>query len=238
MFKRLIRNIFAGNTLYYPGCLYKTAVPQLNENYIKILTKLNVPFVLIDEFVCCGSPALNAGYTQDFENVKNKNIALLDKYGIGNIITPCAACYKMLKHDYNLKKKGIKVQHIVEVLNENIAKIKKIKNEKAMYHDPCHLGRHCGIYDEPRNILRAMGYQIQEFDKNRENAVCCGAGAGVKANFPEIANKIAQKKMKDMKVKVLITACPLCYLHFKENAENSKDKIEVKEIGECVRDAV
>jgi Fe-S oxidoreductase len=235
MLKRIFRKIFAHNTLYYPGCLFKSAVPDLNNNYIQILTKLGVSFILVDEFVCCGSPVLNAGYAGDYENLKRKNIGLMDKYGIGKIITPCAACCKMLLKDYNLKKEGIEVQHITQVINEKIGRIKRVKNEKATYHDPCHLGRHCGIYEEPRNILKAIGFDIKEFGKNRENAVCCGAGAGVKANFPEIADKIAEKKLKECKTKTLVTACPLCYLHFKEN---SLKNLEVRELSQVVKEAL
>jgi len=235
MIKRIFRRIFARNTLYYPGCLLKLAAPDLNDNYIQILTKLRVSFMLIDDFVCCGSPALNAGYSEDYENLKKKNISMLDKYGIGKIITPCAACYKMLSKEYQLGKKGIEVKHVTQILDEKIGRIKRVTNGKITYHDPCHLGRHCGIYEEPRNILRAIGFNVQEFSKNKENAVCCGAGAGVKANFPDTANKIAQKKLKECKTKTLVTACPLCYAHFKENAPSG---LEIKELSQFVKEAL
>jgi Fe-S oxidoreductase len=231
MLRKFFRKLYAGNTLYYPGCLYKFAAKNLNENYIKILNKLKINFLLIDEFVCCGSPALNAGYTEDYNNLKKKNIALLDKYGIGTIITPCAACYKMLKKEYGLDKKGVEVKHMTQILNERAGRIKRVNTEQVTYHDPCHLGRHCQIYDEPRNILRAIGLDVKEFSKNRQNATCCGAGAGVKANFPDIANKIAQKKMKEVKTKYMVTACPLCHMHFKENAP---ENVIVRELSEFV----
>jgi len=233
----LFKKLFSRNTLYYPGCLIKSVATDLNENYKEILNKLGIEFLQIDDFVCCGSPVLNAGYKEDYENLKIKNLALLDTYGIRTVITPCPACLRMLKQDYGLEKEGIKVKHITEVLAENIDKIKEMKQElKATFHDPCHLGRHCGIYNEPRKLLMKAGYKLEEFDKNKDEAVCCGGGGGVKANFPEIANEIAKKRLKTCKTKLLVTSCPLCYLHLKENSRESN--IEVKEMSEILREAV
>jgi len=242
MIKGALRKLFARNVLYYPGCLIGHYAIELNDNYKEILKKIGINFLQIDEFSCCGSPVLNAGYKDEFERLKEKNISLFDKYGVGTIITPCPACYKMLKDDYNLKKEGIEVKHITQVLAENISKIKDIfKKEKGMpeitYHDPCHLGRQSKIYDEPRKALIAAGFKLVEFDKCKENAECCGAGSGVKANFPETAKKVAQKRLKDCKTSLLVTTCPLCYLHLKEVADGEK-KVEVMELSQLMKDAI
>jgi len=242
MFKRALRKVFARNVLYYPGCLIGNYATDLNENYKQILTKLGINFLQFDDFVCCGSPVLNAGYVTEFERLKENNLKLLDKYGIGTVITPCPACFKMFSQDYNLKKEGIEVKHITQVLSENLVKIKDIfKKEKGMpeitYHDPCHLGRHCKIYDEPRKAIIAAGFKLKEFKKNKENADCCGAGSGVKANFPETARKVAQRRLKGCKTKMLVTTCPLCYLHLKETAEGEK-QVEVFELSQLIKDAI
>jgi len=233
------RKFFARNTLYYPGCLVKTAAKDLDENYREILKKLGIEFLQFDDFVCCGSPVLNAGFKEDFEQLKEKNIALFDKYGIKTIITPCPACLKMLKQDYNLEKKGIKVKHVTEVFAENLGKIKEVlkkESKKITFHDPCHLGRHCNIYNEPRKALMKVGYELEEFDKSKKEAECCGGGGGVKANFPKIADEIAKRRLKKCKTKLLATACPLCYLHLKENSKESG--VEVLELSEILRGAV
>ncbi|MEM2956505.1 MAG: (Fe-S)-binding protein [Candidatus Pacearchaeota archaeon] len=235
----LFKKLFLRNTLYYPGCLIKHVAIDLNDNYKEILKKLGIEFLEFEDFVCCGSPVLNAGYTEDFENLMTKNTALLDVYGIKTIITPCPACLKMLKKDYGLEEKGIKVKHVTEVLAENIHKFKELKElvknpVKVTFHDPCHLGRHCGIYNEPRKLIMKIGYQLEEFDKKMNDAECCGGGGGVKANFPEIANEIAKKRIKNCKTKLLVTACPLCYLHLKENSSG----IDVKEISQILKEAL
>ena len=238
----IFKKLFSRNTLYYPGCLVKSEATDVNENYKEILKKLGIEFLQIDEFVCCGSPVLNAGYANEFENLKEKNIALFDKYGIGTILTPCPACYKMLTQDYNLKREGITVKHMTQVLAENLSKIKDIfKKEKGTpeitYHDPCHLGRHCKIYDEPRKAIMAAGFQLREFSKCKENAECCGAGSGVRANFPETAKKVSQRRLQKCKTKMLVTTCPLCYLHLKETADGEK-KVEVFELSQLMKDAI
>jgi Fe-S oxidoreductase len=235
----LFKKFFSRNTLYYPGCLIKSVATDINENYKEILRKLGVEFLEFDDFVCCGSPVLNAGFKEDFEQIRAKNMALLDVYGIKTVITPCPACLKMLKQDYELEKEGIKVKHITEVFAENIHKFKEIKEiwknqKKITFHDPCHLGRHCGIYNEPRQLLMKAGYKLEEFDKKGAEAECCGGGGGVKANFPDISNEIAKKRLKGCKTPILATACPLCYLHLKENASG----IEVKEISQIMKEAL
>ena len=99
------------------------------------------------------------------------------------------------------------------------------------------LGRHCKIYDEPRKAIIAAGFKLKEFKKNKENADCCGAGSGVKANFPETARKVAQRRLKGCKTKMLVTTCPLCYLHLKETAEGEK-QVEVFELSQLIKDAI
>ena len=84
-FLKKISRIFTGsNTLYYPGCLTKFALPEIYENYKKILNSLNIDFITLnDEELCCGSPVLNAGYKDDFYELKEKNYAFFKKFRIG-----------------------------------------------------------------------------------------------------------------------------------------------------------
>ncbi len=239
MLRKAMRKVLSRNTLYYPGCVLKHAAPELDQNYREILKKLKIDHIVIEEFVCCGSPVLASGYKEDFENLKKKNIELLDRYGISKIITPCPGCARMFIQDYKLGDEGIEVIHMTQLLAKKLEKIndlfKKGKAAKVTYHDPCHLGRHLGVYDDPRKVIIAAGYGLEEFERSRNKAVCCGAGAGMKANFPEIANKIAKEKFSNVKTKLITTSCALCYLHLKENAPK---EFEVKELSELIKDAI
>lgn len=237
--RKVVRKIFSRNTLFYPGCIIKNAAPDIGENYRQILKRLGFDYIEIDEFACCGSPVLAAGYKEDFEKLREKNLELLDRYGVSRIITPCPGCARMFKQDYRLEDEGIEVFHITQIIAKKLEKIndlfKKGNSPKVIYHDPCHLGRHLGIYDDPRKIIIAAGYGLEEFERKREKGVCCGAGGGLKANFPETANKIAQDRFKDIKTKILATTCSLCYLHLKENAPKG---VEVMELSQMIKEAI
>ena len=236
---KFLDKILGGNTLYYPGCLTKFVAKDLEEKYQKILRQNGIDFITLSELeLCCGSPALKAGFSADFKKTAQKNMKIFKDHGVTKIITNCPACFMVLKKYYREALEedwDIEVEHI----SQTIVKSKKIENLKiensrrrrVTYHDPCHLGRQMGVYDEPREVIKSLGYKISEMDLNQKNSFCCGGGGGVQSNEPDLANKIAQDRVKQAKktgAKTLCTACPLCFLHLKENAKG----IKVKELSE------
>ncbi len=233
---KIFEKILGGNILYYPGCLTKFVARDLKEKYEKILKNLGIDFIELEEIeMCCGSPALKAGYFDDFKNLAEKNLKIFKEHSVKKIITNCPACFMILKKYYKEtlnEKWDIEVEHITQTIKSKIkSQASNSKKEKITFHDPCHLGRQMGVYEEPREIIKSLGYEILEMDLNRKESFCCGAGGGVKTNEPELANQIAQDRIKQAKktqAEVLCTACPLCYLHLKENAKD----IKVKEISE------
>ena len=231
---KFFEKILGGNTLYYPGCLTKFVAKDLKEEYEKILRKLGIDFIELSELeLCCGSPALKAGYDKDFKKLAEKNLKIFKDHSVKKIITNCPACFMILKKYYKEflgEKWDIEVEHITQIIAKRI-KNSNSKNKKITYHDPCHLGRQMGVYDEPREIIKKLGYEITEMELNSLESFCCGGGGGVKSNEPELANKIAKDRIAQAKktnVKILCTACPLCYLHLKENSS----EIKVKELSE------
>ena len=241
-----ILNIFKGkgNILFYPGCLTKHMLGAELENYKKILNRLGVDFIMLPQEVCCGSPARNAGYETDARKLARKNLELFRQHSIKRIITNCPACFKVFSQDYKemMPDWDIKTEHIVFTILNALEKgqkaIVKKNNERITYHDPCHLGRHAGIYEEPRLILELLGYEIAEMQNNRENAFCCGGGAGLKANNPELAEKVAKrviKQAKDAGISKIITTCPLCFAHLTESSDAG---IEIQEFSYAVADAL
>ncbi|MEM5793965.1 MAG: (Fe-S)-binding protein [Candidatus Aenigmatarchaeota archaeon] len=235
---KFFEKLKGGNILYYPGCLTKFVAKDLGENYRKILRKIGIDFIeLKDLEVCCGSPALNAGYRNDAKNLAQKNLKVFKEHSVRKIITSCPACFKVFSQDYPklLDKWDIEVEHttqtIAKAIKEGKLKLNKKFNNIITYHDPCHLGRYSKIYEEPREILKFLGFEIVEMEFSRENSFCCGGGGGVVGNYPELAEEIAKERLKQAtktKAKVLVTACPLCYVHLKKFANG----MEVKEISE------
>lgn len=215
-----------GNTLLYPGCVAKHKARHLKENYEKLLKEMGVSFITIDELPCCGMPMHYGGYKEDFLGHQEKFLELLKQKNVKKIITLCPACARIFSQEYNLK-----AEHVSQVLYDNLRKIKNKSNgEKISYHDPCELGRKMGVVEEPRAVLRKAGYEIEEFDENKEDAMCCGAGGLLKANSPRAASRIAELRLKQAKTKKIITSCPMCYLHLKENSED----IAVLEMSEAL----
>lgn len=238
----IFKKIFKGNVLYYPGCLTKFAAKDLAENYRRILRRLGGDFIeLFDLEACCGSPALAAGYPEDFNKLAEKNLKVFKEHSIAKIITNCPACFKIFNVDYPQvlgKVWDIEAEHIVQTIakaiKEGKLKIAKSDSKKiSTYHDPCHLGRLMNIYNEPRDVLKELGVGIKEMARSKNYALCCGGGGGVKSNYPGLANKIAKERLnlaKEINAECLVTSCPLCYLQLKENS----GEIEVKEIGEMI----
>ena len=229
-----------GNTLYYPGCLGKYVLTGEAENYKKILEKIGVDFITLPNELCCGSPVLNAGYEKDARKLARKNLELFKEHNITKIVTNCPACFKTFSQDYKemMPDWKIEVEHIIPVILRYLKKkgIDNIPNEKVAYHDPCHLGRHSNIYNEPREILERLGYEVVEMRNNKANSLCCGGGAGLRSNNPELASKIAKERIKqaqEINVKKIITPCPLCFAHLYENSG-----IEVLEFSHIVAKAL
>jgi len=106
------------------------------------------------------------------------------------------------------------------------------------FHDPCHLGRHNELYEQPRRILESIpGLELVEMDRNREEARCCGAGGGVKTAFPDLAQKISSMRVEDAErtgADVLTTSCPFCYQSLKATIEAKGSKLRMMDIMELV----
>jgi Fe-S oxidoreductase len=219
-------NRLRGNILYYPGCLTRFFLSDKLVNYEAILKKLGIEFIRIKDLeLCCGIPALQAGYTKDYENLMSENKALFKNQGVTKIITNCPTCFWAFNNKY-----GIKTEHITQTIFKNIDKLEKRYDEKITYHDPCDLGRKSDVYSQPREILEALGFEIVEMKHSKAISLCCGGRGGLRMNAPKIANKIAELRLKEVKTKKLITTCPMCYRQLKDNAEG----IEILKFSELV----
>lgn len=224
------RKIF-GKTLFFSGCILKYRARSLLENYERILAQLGVSYVRLDGIEqCCGLPASSAGYAEDFQRIVDANTQVFQDQNISRIITVCSGCHLAFQDSYP----KFRLEHVTQVIERNLGKVMPkllpTEHEEVTYFDPCKLGRKLKIFHEPRAILQHLGYQLVELKHNREDGMCCGAGGGLKSNSPRVANRIAQQLLSKVKTKKLVTACPNCYLHLKENAAN----VEVLDLSEVI----
>jgi Fe-S oxidoreductase len=214
-----LKTYILGRTLYFPGCVTKYKLPKIQENYLAILKELGIEVVTLDSVFCCGLPALNKGYVEDFERLRYENMQLFKKNNISRIITNCPACTYMFKEYYEMP-----VQHVTEVIPEQ--EVKEDRGEVS-YHDPCHLARKCNITEAPRKIIQSIGFKLKENANSRKETMCCGTGH-IDTDKP-CARAIAEMRMKDFSTQKIITTCPLCYKQLKASAEE-KEVFELSEV--------
>ena len=210
--------------LYFRGCTAREKETSIQKATEMLLNLAGVDFHVLDDEACCGSVLLRTGFEIEAKNQIAKNTEVLKGE---KIITSCAGCYKTLKEDYQ----GLDVVHISQLLdklikegNLNLSK----KDFDVTYHDSCHLGRHCNIFEDPRSVIFSVA-DLVEMQNNYENSLCCGAGGGVKSAYPEIADEMANSRISeaiDTNANLLVTPCPFCKLNLKDRGLEVLDLTE------------
>jgi len=210
---------------YFIGCTAGYNQQVLCVSTARILNKLDVPFIVLgeDEW-CCGSALIRTGQPHINDAPRQlalHNIEALKNKGVKRVIFACAGCFRAAKIDWPRaygKELPFEAIHMSQFLAEQLD-AGKIKWEKSFektvtYHDPCHLGRHVGVFEEPRKVLTSIpGLKFVEMERNRAEQRCCGAGGGVKAGIPDLAMGVAKARIKDAQdtnADVLISTCPFC----------------------------
>ncbi len=233
--------------LYHTGCLlsFDQELWEIPRSAIKILQAAEVDIgIMGQEESCCGGHAYETGYAGEFTKYAEHLIETGNAIGVRKIVTSCSDGYNTFKTLYpkTSLEMRFEVLHFVEYLDQLIKDGKiKLKGRvplKVTYHDPCHLGRHVspGIFDPPRNIINSIpGIELVEMKRSRENAWCCGAGAGVKQSKPEFALWTAHERLKEALAagaQALVTACPWCIRNFRDAARHYGLDIEIYDIAE------
>ena len=195
---------------------------------------------------CCGESVRKVGDFELFERLKQHNRGILQNSDAGKILTISPHCLTTFQKEYGVDWKVI---HFSELLTDLIrsGKInpsKDLGGIRVTYHDPCYLGRHSGIYDAPREILKALpGVELVEMERNREQSLCCGGGGG--GLWMERAKG---ERLSDLRVEealgtgatVLATSCPYCIAMLEDSVRtlNADDRIKVKDVTELVRESL
>jgi Fe-S oxidoreductase len=246
---------------FFVGCTIAYRHPEIANATYQVLTELNIPVNFLtgeDGEVCCGSPLIRAGFTETAKSLATQNVSAIIQSGAKTVVTTCPGCARTLRQDYtklgvSLPKK-VNVLHITEFLykhrRELGPKLTKRWNsktqtapQKVIYHDPCHLGRELGVYNQPRQLLQLLpGSTLVEFPHNREYADCCGGGGALPKTFPDLAEKITNQRLFDaasLSAPYLVSACPNCKLHFVKNQSHSESQImEVLDVMEVLARAI
>jgi glycolate oxidase len=201
--------------LYFAGCMATLREKEIAKATISLLKKLGIDFTMLENEPCCASILLRVGMDDVAEKNARKLVEAFENINPPLIVTSCAGCYKTLSQDLPaLTGREFNIKHIVQFLASEIPEMESDDNIRITYHDPCHLGRHAEIYEEPREILKKIqNIDFVEMERNREYSFCCGAGGGVRAYDPKVSTAIARERIKQARevgAEKIITPCPFC----------------------------
>ena len=243
---------FVGCAPYFEPIFEDIGVKTLDiaKGSLKILNSTGIePMLLLDER-CCGHDMLWTGDIETFGKLAEHNAAIVREAGVKKMIFSCPECYRTFKEDYpNYVNIDCELQHITEFLSERIEKGEvgfTKANKKVTYHDPCRLGRHLGIYEQPRKVIESIpGIELVEMKQNMEESLCCGTSAFT--NCDSYSKEIRVERLLEAKATgahSLITCCPKCQIHFRcamvnKGEEKGPDvEIEVMDIVNLVANAL
>jgi len=247
-----VKNFASGTEiLYFPCCVpsYDPDVKAVARSSATIFNKLGIDYGLIStEARCCGESIRKAGHEDTFQSLAQNNISLFSNNGVKTVVVSSPHCYHTFKNEYpelGAKFEVIHVtQYLASLIEQGKLKLSKEMNKKVIYSDPCYLGRHNDVYDEPRGILQSIpGLELIEFPDAREDGLCCGGGGGriwmdtpKGERFSDIRVEQAVEKGAD----IIALACPYCFLNYRDSmlSMGKAEAIQVKDITELIADAM
>ena len=229
--------------VYFTGCVasYFPMTKRIPQSFVQILDKAGVDFTLLGgEEWCCGFPLIAAGMKKRAETYMEHNVEKVREKGAENVVFACPSCYHTWTEAHQAGN-GLQLFHSTQFLKKLIdeGKIRfKEKTTKVTYHDPCDLGRASGVYEAPREILRAVpGVELVEMEGNRDQCKCCGGGGNLEMVRPDLSAAMAQAKIEEIKATgadMVITACQQCIRSIQSNARRKKIQMVVMDIIEFV----
>jgi len=240
--------------LYFVGCTpsYDPRVQQVAASLTRLVGGAGLDYGILGEGEgCCGSEIRRLGEAGLFEMIVEETQELYKEMGVHKMFTTSPHCFNVFKNDY--PKNGLVVQHYTQVLSallDGTAQTDRLEfsgklDAAVTYHDPCYLGKHNGIFDEPRHVLNSVpGVKLIEMDRSREKSLCCEGGGGrmwLEGTNP--GTRLAQMRVKEALetgAEILATACPFCLLTLDEAVKhlNAEDRIRVMDIAEIAAQAL
>ena len=230
---------------FFGGCLIDFAYPHLGIAVNKILKNMNMELVYPLAQACCGVPAGHLGATDAHVKMAKQNIGAFEKAGVDYIITACPTCTASLKNEYvelleydakwcvRAKDFAAKVEDFssfVAKLTDNGKNLgfTATTSEKITYHDSCHLRRHLGVFQQPRDLITASGLELNEMNWSDR---CCGFGGSYSIRYPELSQPILQQKLAnilDADAQIVAMDCPGCLMQITGGLDRNNSPVQVK----------
>ncbi len=223
---------------------YDARSRKIAQSTVEVLKKAGVSFGVIGaEESCCGESVRKIGDEDGFGKLARSNINLFKERGVKKIITTSPHCYHTFSKEYPELGGEFEVIHSSQLMARLIAEgkleIRKTSDKKVAFHDPCYLGRHSGVFDQPRDVIAATGADLVEMDREKTFSLCCGGGGGrlwIETKPEQRFSNLRVQEAMDAGADVLVTACPYCIsmLEDSRKAADAVDRLELLELSELV----
>lgn len=219
----LVFNTDTERVIYFAGCM-TALTPAIHKSVTTILEKAAVNYVFMDKEggLCCGRPMLMAGREEPARQMIEKNTELIKASGATTLLLSCPICYRIFKEEYDLE--GMEILHHTEyfarLIEEGRLTLDR-QETRYVYHDPCELGRGCGVYEQPRKVIATLG-ELVEAGKNGRESICCGGSLGSLSLGFEKRRTLTENALSNLTVASpdkIVTACPLCRTTFNRYAD-------------------
>lgn len=237
--------------LYFPGCYlsYDPRLKRVARATAALLKAAGVDFGILGPLEnCCGESMRKAGDEEVFKRLARENIKNFVDRGVKKILVSSPHCYHTFKNEYPEFMVNFQVVHISQLLYELVRegrlKLATPYEKKVTYHDPCYLGRHNGIFEEPRKLLnRVSGLELLEMPEWGIESLCCGGGGGriwMETPRGQRFSEIRLQQALDVGAQVLATFCPYCITNFEDTRLNlpDSDVLEVKDVTEILQEVL
>jgi Fe-S oxidoreductase len=236
--------------LFYVGCspAYDPRIQPVTRTLANLFQRLGIDFGTLgmDE-MCCGHEIRRIGESEGFQSMVEEYHEIGKEFQARRMVTVSPHCFNAFKNEYG--EMPYSVQHYTQLLAELVdggqLVFGKEVRKKVTYHDPCFLGKHNQIYDEPRHLLRSVpGIEFEDLDRSRERSVCCEGGGGrMWAEGTNVEERLAHQRVRDaidLGAEVLAVACPFCLLTLEDAVKilGLDDKLQVMDIMELVAQAM
>ncbi|MFH1082160.1 MAG: (Fe-S)-binding protein [Pseudomonadota bacterium] len=233
------------DVIFFVGCVasFFPMAQKIPANMARIMQKGGVDFAILGgEEWCCGFPLIGAGMPGKVRSLMDHNLEKIKDVGAKAIVFTCPSCFHTWK---NLYQPDVELYHASQMLDRMIKDgritLKGI-NATVTYHDPCDLGRNSGVFEEPREVLKAIpGIRLVELANNRQLSVCCGGGGNVEMVNPDLSARVAQMKLDEIAetgADTVVSACQQCLRTVATRARRQKMNLNVKDLTEMVVEAM
>jgi heterodisulfide reductase subunit D len=231
--------------VYFVGCVasFFPMAQKIPGNMARIMERGGVDFtILAGEEWCCGYPLIGAGMKEKIKSLMKHNMEKVKATGAKRLVFTCPSCYHTWKTFYRPEVELLSSSELLaSLIKENQVPLKE-NRVTVTYHDPCDLGRVSGVFEPPREVLKAIpGLRLLELPNNRQLATCCGGGGNLEMVDPELSGKVADMKIEEILktgADVVVSSCQQCLRTIATRARRRNISLVVKDLTDLVAEAM